>query len=100
MRKINNETFIDRKLTFISLVMLFFGLYLIGDGVGSIIIYNQQRIIEHVPRLIRVLVGCFIIFYVLSIPLTKSIIKKYWWLLIIVVASAILASYLIYIITM
>ena len=100
MRKLRIEKFSDSKLLLVSLVMLFLGMYLIGDGIGSIIIYNQQRPIEHVPRLMRTSVGFFIIFYVLGVSLTWDIVKKYWWLLIIVVASSILASYLIYVITM
>jgi hypothetical protein len=100
MKKLRVEKLRGRKLLLVSLVMLFLGLYLIGDGIGSIIIYSQQRLIEHVPRLMRATVGGFIIFYVLGVSLTWEIVKKYWWLLIIVVLSAILASYLIYVITM
>jgi len=100
MKKLRIEILRGRRLLLVSLVMLFLGLYLIGDGIGSIIIYNQQRLIEHIPRLMRALVGGFIIFYVLGVSLTWRIIKKYWWLLIIVVASAILTSYIIYVITM
>jgi cell division protein FtsW (lipid II flippase) len=100
MRKLRIEILRGRKLLLVSLVMLFLGLYLIGDGVGSIIIYNQQSSIEHVPRLMRAAVGGFIIFYVLGVSLTWDIIKKYWWLLIIVVVLAILTSYLIYVITL
>jgi hypothetical protein len=100
MRKLRIEILVGRKLLLASLTMLLLGVYLIGDGIGSIIIYNQQRLIEHVPRLMRALVGGFIIFYVLGVSLTWDIVKKYWWLLTIVVASAILTCSLIYIITM
>jgi len=100
MTKLRIEKFSDSKLLLVSLVMLFLGLYLIGDGIGSIIIYNQQRSIEHIPRLMRASVGGFIIFYVIGMSLTWNIAKRYWWLLIIIVVSAILTSYLIYVITM
>jgi len=38
------------------------GLYLIGDGVRSVVKFRDQSIIDHTPRLIRILLGLFILF--------------------------------------
>ncbi len=38
------------------------GLYLIGDGVRSIVQFRDQSIVEHLPRLIRISLGIFIFF--------------------------------------
>jgi hypothetical protein len=38
-----------------------FGLYLILDGFGSMVVYHKQKAIEHVPRLIRAAIGIVVI---------------------------------------
>ncbi len=43
-------------------IMILFSLYIICDGIGSILIYNHQTFIEHVPRTIRTIIGLMILF--------------------------------------
>lgn len=42
-----------------NLVLGLLGCWLIIDGIGSIIIYKKQSLIEHIPRLVRA--GCGIV---------------------------------------
>jgi len=37
------------------------GCYAVGDGVGSIILYWNQMLLEHLPRLTRAGIGAFIV---------------------------------------
>jgi hypothetical protein len=46
------------KAKYLTLILLALGIYIIVDGLGSIIVYIQQPIIfDHVMRIIRILVG-------------------------------------------
>ena len=43
------------------LLFTIIGLYLVIDGIGSIIVYIKQSWIEHVPRLARALAGALVL---------------------------------------
>jgi len=46
------------------LLLLIFGILLVIDGIGSILVYSEQPIIfDHLIRLFRVIIG-FIIIYI------------------------------------
>lgn len=53
----------DQKIMRLELLILIVtcGLWNIGDGIGSIIIYRKQTLKEQVPRVVRVIVGGLIL---------------------------------------
>lgn len=46
------------------LVAFIFGLWVIADGVGSIIVYWSQTSVEHLVRLIRIVAGVYLVAFV------------------------------------
>jgi len=52
------------------LLMFLCGIWCIGDGVFSICLYSNQTLVEHMPRLLRLITGFYLIFITHQMRLT------------------------------
>lgn len=64
-----------RKLVLL-LAAFLCGLWVIADGVGSIVVYWSQSLLEHLVRVVRIVTGVYMVVFVRMAWKEKAEVKK------------------------